>query len=298
MTRTKTTENIEDDTIMLTLSNSMDQTRKIRVQVPRGSTVEQAAREAGIFPGGAFDVYTAGGDTVTNERADNHRDATLYVGVQKVAGGNEPEMPLDPVQPQKSIMFVSAFDPEVRNAVIPADDQSAMEAAEMAGLAPRDGSAWQVYDAFGEIVGDRAASDLAGQSLYVGPPAIAAGNVSVSEIAKARADYSSIKAVSGFRRGDAVDLLHVFLPDSRGRTVEGRYECVVDVRRSVPLTHVLNLRSGIKHPHVYAHSTVPGTSRKSHSVCQGSASCVIARADGASEALSSYLNHIASVLNS
>ena len=88
MTRTKTREN-EENTVAITLSNSMDQTHKIRIEVPAESTVQEAAREAGVFPDGAFDVYTADGDVVTNERAEAHGEATLYVGVQKVAGGNE-----------------------------------------------------------------------------------------------------------------------------------------------------------------------------------------------------------------
>ena len=298
MTETKTRDN-EENTVTLTLSNSMDQTHKIRIEIPAGSTVQEAAREAGIFPDGAFDVYTADGDTVTNERVDVHRDATLYVGVQKVAGGNEREMELEPVRPpQKTIMFVSAFNPDVRNAVVPTDEQTAREAAEMAGLAPRDGSAWEVYDALGDIVADRTASELVGQSLYVGPPAIAAGSITNSSISKVRSDFPSIKAVSGFKRGELIDMLYLKIGDSRGRTVEGEYECVIDHRNSSPVAHVLNLRPGIKHPHVYSSSTVPGTNRKTHLVCQGEIQSVISRASGRSQGLSSYLNHIASVLNS
>ncbi len=298
MTGTKNREN-EENTVMLTLSNSMDQTRKIRIEVPEGSTVKQAATEAGIFPDGAFDVYTAEGDTVTNERVDVHREATLYVGVQKVAGGNEPELQLDPVNnPPKTIMFVSAFDPTVRNAVVPTDDQTAREAAEMAGLAPRDGSAWQVYDWEGEIVADRQASELAGQTLYVGVPAIAAGSVSVPALSRVRSDFPSIRAISGFKRGEMVDMFFLKLGDTRGRTIDGVYECVIDIRKSTPNAHVLNLRSGIRHPHVYSSSKVPGTNRKSHTVCQGDVRKATARASDESSRLSSYLNHLASVLNS
>ncbi len=298
MTRTKNTEQ-DEKTVMLTLSNSMDQTRKIRVEVPEGTTVRQAARDAGIFPDGAFDVYTAEGDTVTNERAEGHRDATLYVGVQKVAGGNEQEMQLDPVDaPRKTIMFVSAFDPEVRNAVIPTDDQTARQAAEMAGLAPRDGSEWQVYDWEGEVVADRQANDLAGQTLYIGVVAVAAGSIPVPDMSRARADFPSIKTISGFRRGDSVDMFFIRLGDSRGRTVEGQYDCVIDYRNSIPNAHVLNLRSGIRHPHVYSRSRVPGTDRESYLVCQGEVNAVMSRASDESERLSAYLNHLASVLNS
>ena len=158
-------------------------------------------------------------------------------------------------------MFVSAFNPDVRNAVIPTDDQTAREAAEMAGLAPRDGSAWEVYDALGDIVADRAATELVGQSLYVGPPAIAAGSVSVSSISKVRSDFPSIKAVSGFKREDTIDMLHLKIGDSRGRTVEGEYECVIDHRGHSPIAHVLNLRTGIKHPRLLE-SKIPGTNRR------------------------------------
>lgn len=298
MTQTKNREQ-EENKVMLTLSNSMDQTRKIRVEVPEGTTIREAARDAGIFPEGAFDVYTAEGDTVTNERAAGHRDATLYVGVQKVAGGNDQGMQLDPVNtPPKSIMFVSQFDPAVRNAVIPTDDQNARQAAEMAGLAPRDGSEWQVYDWEGDSVADRQASELAGQTLYIGVVAVAAGSISVPAMSRARADFPSIKAISGFKRGDVVDIFFIKLGDTRGRTVDGHYECVIDYRESQPNAHVLNLRRGIRHPHVYSNSKIPGTKRSSHLVCQGDVRKATSRASDESERLSSYLNHLASVLNS
>ncbi len=86
MTR-ETETNKEQRTIQLTLSNAVDQTRKIRVEVPAGTTVEEAARESGVFPAGAFDVFTAGGESVTHASVDEHRDEVLYVGPQKVAGG-------------------------------------------------------------------------------------------------------------------------------------------------------------------------------------------------------------------
>ena len=71
-------------------------------------------------------------------------------------------MELEPSDPQKTIMFVSAFNPDVRNAVIPTDDQIE-GAAEMTGLGSQDGSAWEVYDALGDIM-ERAAADLVGES--------------------------------------------------------------------------------------------------------------------------------------
>jgi len=179
----------EQRAIQLTLSNAVDQTRKIRVEVPAGTTVEEAARESGVFPAGAFDVFTAGGESVTHASVDEHRDEVLYVGPQKVAGGA-----MEPPH-VKSIMFTSAFDPEVRHEVVPGTDQTVHQAAEMAGLGPRDGSEWQVYTAIGEDVGGQPAAELAGQVLYVGPKAIDAGGP--DELTIALEDLNkSIKSVA------------------------------------------------------------------------------------------------------
>ena len=82
-----------------------------------------------------------------------------------------------PVGP-KAVTFVSAYDASVRHEVVPQDRQSVRGAASMAGLAPRDGSSWQVYDALGTEVGDRVANDMTGEVLYVGPQAIEAGALS------------------------------------------------------------------------------------------------------------------------
>jgi hypothetical protein len=177
-------EKDEDRMVQLTLSNAVDQTQKIRVEVPAGTTVAQAARDAGIAPKGSFDVFTPGGEAVTGTSVDQHRNAVLYIGPQKVAGGAEefilePEPGVEvvagpPVGP-KAVVFVSSYDSSVRHDVVPQEGQSVRDAARMAGLAPRDGSGWEVFDAVGVEVGNRAAMELTGEVLYVGPRAIEAG---------------------------------------------------------------------------------------------------------------------------
>ena len=173
--------------IQLTLSNAVDQTQKIRVEVPMGTNIKQATEDAGLAPSSTFDVFTAEGEVVTAHPVDQYSDNTLYVGPQKVAGGawgdEDFELkPEDGVQtltepPEKAIVFTSAFDSTIRNEVVPQPDQTVKAAAQMAGLAPRDGSAWQVFDAIGEIVEDRPAQEYAGDLLYVGPQAIVGGGV-------------------------------------------------------------------------------------------------------------------------
>ena len=122
-----------------------------------------------------------------------------------------------------------------------------------------------------------------------------------SETKLVRVDFPSMQPIKGHRRGDDVYLFRVRLPDEKGRTKSGSYECIVDTRgRTVTfVTHVLNLREGTRHPHLYQYSTVPGTTKRSLLVCQGDWSC---RGNGtpatASGRIGAYLNHIISVLNS
>ena len=298
-------ENEEGRMVQLTLSNAVDQTQKIRVEVPAGTTVAKAARDAGIAPQGSFDVFTPGGEAVTQARVDQHRDAVLYVGPQKVAGGAEefllePEPGVDVVEPPagpKAITFVSVYDPTVRHEVVPQDGQSARDAAMMAGMAPRDGSGWDVFDADANVVGDGAASDLIGEVLYVGPQAIDAGGVNLEEISNVRIDFPSISVVRGHSKGNSIGMIHLTIKDERNRAEGENYQCVVDIRSNSWFTHVINLRAGVRHPHVYTGSSVPGTSKSSVTVCQGN--YIIENAgETASARLSGYLNHISSVLNS
>ena len=200
MSRTK--ENEGGRMVQLTLSNAVDQTQKIRVEVPAGTTVAQAARDAGIAPKGSFDVFTPGGESVTQASVDQHRDAVLYVGPQKVAGGAEefilePEpgvevVPGPPAGP-KAVTFVSVYDPTVRHEVVPQEGQNVRDAAMMAGLAPRDGSGWDVFDALAEGVGERVATELTGEVLYVGPRAIEAGSKAWSSPGLAEDDFRQMK---------------------------------------------------------------------------------------------------------
>jgi len=294
--------------VQLTLSNAVDQTQKILVEVPAGTSVAQAARDAGIAPQGSFDVFTPGGEAVTRASVDQHRDTVLYVGPQKVAGGAEefvlePEPGVEvaggPPAGPKTVVFVSSYDPTVRHEVVPQDGQSTRDAAAMAGLAPRDGSGWAVFDALGVVVGDRVATEMTGEVLYVNARAIEAGAVDLEDISKVRADYPSIRVVRGHTRGNKVDLIHIAIRDERNRTEGSQFECVVDLRLGAWGTHVLNLREGVRCPNVYARSRVPGTVIDAFTVCTGAWQGANGESGkSASAELSGYLNHVASLLNS
>ena len=61
----------DGQTVMLTLRNAVDQTRKVAIEVPAGSTVRDAAIAAEIVQGESFDVFTAEGRAVTREPVDD-----------------------------------------------------------------------------------------------------------------------------------------------------------------------------------------------------------------------------------
>ena len=73
--------------IPLTVANTLDQTTKQRIEAKPNQTLKQAVQEQKLAPQGAFDVYDQLGKVISGNNVANHRDATVYVGVAKVAGG-------------------------------------------------------------------------------------------------------------------------------------------------------------------------------------------------------------------
>jgi hypothetical protein len=79
--------------------------------------------------------------------------------------------------PENSIRFhfiTLGEDPILRSDVVPGDGQTVRQAAEVAGLSPRDGSPWVVFDNLGNLVNDPPAADMIGERLWIGPPPIRA----------------------------------------------------------------------------------------------------------------------------
>ena len=73
--------------VYITVSNALDQSDKQRIEVAKDLTVEQAIRQEGLAPAGAFDVFDATGRVISNEKVAQLAEENVYVGVQKVAGG-------------------------------------------------------------------------------------------------------------------------------------------------------------------------------------------------------------------
>lgn len=300
----------EKEMVQLTLSSSLDQTHKIRVEVPVGTTIKQAAKNSGFAPNGLFDVFTPTGQVVTDKSVKDFSNKTLYIGVKKVAGGNDIDIILDQdpdtiyhtEPPKKAITFISAFDASVRHEIIPSGGQTLRQAAEMAGLAPRDGTNWAVFDGESKLMNDEPAENMHGQSFYVAPTVIEAGTyfnkqTTILDISPIRSDFPSIKTIKGY----GTNLIWLELLDSRGRTKDNKYKCIIDTRGQNFTSYILNLNDKIRHPHVYSYQTISGTNRKAFLVCEGSfqtdTTYVKTNMINNSQRLSSYINHIQFVLN-
>jgi len=78
---------MQNKMIPLTVANTLDQATKQRIEAKPNQTLKQAVQDQNLAPQGAFDVYDQLGKVISGNNVANHRDATVYVGVAKVAGG-------------------------------------------------------------------------------------------------------------------------------------------------------------------------------------------------------------------
>ena len=82
--------------IPLTVANTLDQTNKQRIEAQPNQTLKSVIKLQQLAPAGEFDVYDQSGKVISNDKASQHRDDTVYVGVAKVAGGQfQPGFDLD-----------------------------------------------------------------------------------------------------------------------------------------------------------------------------------------------------------
>ena len=314
-------------TIQLTVASTTDQTQKVRVEVPPGTSVMDAVRKAGLADG-QVDVIDSMGQVVTRSQADALGNQTVYVGPKRVAGGSRRrgrrgrratvprttgadggddwelvDIDLDDLANHgaKPITFASVLNEEVRAEIVPEDQETLRQCGQRSGLAPRDGSGWAVYDDMGFEVSDQIAKDSGAKTVWIGPKAIDAGatsglHLTREQVQRLRVDYPSIQVLRHASNSDTkVQMFMVQIPDGRNRISGDSYRCVVDLR--MPTTHVLNPPSQ-RHPHIYTASTLPGTRVSTLTVCQGSVGNVWVGIHDPLEKVGAYLNHIYSVVNS
>ncbi len=169
---------MQNNMIPLTVANTLDQTTKQRIEAKPNQTLKQAVQAQKLAPEGAFDVYDQLGKVISNTSVANHRDATVYVGVAKVAGGNlrggfdlddddgwDLDDPAPLVKPREVTFILQNGE---RHAAQPNPNELLIQTYERVVGRPRDGSPMEIYDNDGAVVSSRSASDMVGRSFRVG----------------------------------------------------------------------------------------------------------------------------------
>jgi len=192
---------MQNTMIPLTVANTLDQTTKQRIEAKPNQTLKQAVQAQNLAPQGAFDVYDQLGKVISGNNVANHRDATVYVGVAKVAGGalrggfdlddDDDGWDLDdpaPLVKPREVTFI--LQNGERHAAQPNPNELLIQTYERVVGRPRDGSPMEIYDNGGAVVSSRSAPDMVGRSFRVGLRQFPGGG-SRSKIGKRGAFFSS-----------------------------------------------------------------------------------------------------------
>lgn len=157
----------------LTIANTLDQSNKQRVEVESQQTIKQGVRAQNLAPKGNFDVYDQFGKVISNQNAGQFRDATVYVGVGKIAGGagfslddddDDDGWDLDDDLPNKPAEFTLILPSGDRRPVRPEEGEMLIDAYYRIFGKPRDGSPMEIMDSEGNIVSSRVGTDMVGRA--------------------------------------------------------------------------------------------------------------------------------------
>ena len=157
----------------LTIANTLDQSNKQRVEVASQQTIKQGVRAQNLAPKGNFDVYDQFGKVISNQNAGQFRDATVYVGVGKIAGGagfslddddDDDGWDLDDDLPNKPAEFTLILPSGDRRPVRPEEGEMLIDAYYRIFGKPRDGSPMEIMDSEGNIVSSRVGTDMVGRA--------------------------------------------------------------------------------------------------------------------------------------
>jgi proteasome lid subunit RPN8/RPN11 len=181
---------MRNEMIPLTVANTLDQSVKQRIEAPSQQTVKQAVQAAKMAPQGQFDVFDALGKVVSQQPVDTFRDQTIYVGVQRVAGGApwfgrggddddevwDEGIDLDdldkPIQKVVTMIRIGGD----RQDIEPQGEETLIQLAERMGYGNKEEHPIEIRDSNGiDDVSNRRARDMVGCAFRVGLKAIPGG---------------------------------------------------------------------------------------------------------------------------
>jgi hypothetical protein len=212
------------------------------------------------------------------------------------------------------ITLSNALDQSEKRLIDCGPSQSVRQAVVDAGMAPS--SQFDVFSSVGEVVTNRQAKDVNGETLYVGPARIAGGSngkLTIERMRELSVDFPTLLPVHEMIHNGKVQMFTIKVPEQANRTKNGFYHIAIhcpDPANQMPAAYVLN-RDDVTQPRYliaggtsganYDHSTkkLPGTNKDAWWICNGNyGPTYMALSTDIVSRLSGFINHIISVLNS
>ena len=177
--------------IPLTIANTLDQSAKQRVEAKPNQTLKNVVQQHDLAPKGNYDIYDREGKVITNEPAQNHREATVYVGVSKIAGGaihpgldfdDDDDWDIDIEEPNvkpREVTFI--LQNGERHSAQPNDREYLIDTYKRVVGGPRDGTPVEIMDSDGNAVSSRLSRDMIGRTFRVHLRAIPGGGTKIPQ---------------------------------------------------------------------------------------------------------------------
>ena len=217
---------------------------------------------------------------------------------------------------QKAIQITlsNALDQSEKRLIEIAPSQTVRQAVVDAGMAPS--SQFDVFSSVGEVVTNRPAKDVNGETLYVGPARIAGGSngtLTIQRMRELSVDFPTLLPVHEMIHNGQVQMFTIKVPARGNRTKNGFYHLAIhcpNPANQMPAAYVLNRQDVVQDRFIlqggssgaqYDHSTkkLPGTNKDAWWVCNGNyGPTYMALSNDIVSRLSGFINHIISVLNS
>ena len=308
--------------IPLTIANTLDQSAKQRVEAKPNQTLKNVVQQHDLAPKGNYDIYDREGKVISNEPAQNHREATVYVGVSKIAGGaihpgldfdDDDDWDIDEPNVKPGEVTFKLTNGE-RHSAQPKKSETLFDTFERVVGGPRDGTTVEIIDSNYEDVSSRRSSDMIGRAFSVGLKKIIGGGFPRNRIHELQIEYPSIRAVGKHSSATEIQMFVVRFPSS-GKTSSGFWEIAIycpNASSQLMHAYVLNHSEISSSPSVslfprppsasYASGAgdgfVPGTKRTGHWICHGHILPHLnALGSDPIKRIGAYINHIQNLLN-
>jgi len=217
---------------------------------------------------------------------------------------------------QKNVLLTvsSALDQGEKRRIEVSSGKTVSQAIKDEGIAPSGN--FDVFDATGQVVSDQPVTQVAEETVYVGPKSVAGGalGVPLDRLNELQHDFPTLLPISNFNIGNLGKMLIVTIPDRNGRTRSKLFRCILHFEgdsNTPPTPYVLdwdtecvngngNVHPGGRRLHGYDNSkaTIPGTNKQGFWVCYGDFGQIYSRLDDDPiTRINAFLNHLVHLLN-